>query len=64
MENIDDLAEFDEEDVKTLCASVRKPGGTIEDPNDATRQIANPGHSIPAIAEKRLKLAYYGARIY
>ena len=64
METIDDLAEFDEEDVKNLCASVRKPGGMIEDPNNATKQIANPGHSIPAIAEKRLKLACYGARIY
>ena len=64
MQTIDDLAEFEEEDVKILCASVRKPGGTIADPNDATRQIPNLGHSIPAIAEKRLKLACYGARIY
>ena len=64
LETITDLADFDEEDIKILCASVRKPGGTIGDPNDNTRRIPNPGFSIPAIAEKRLKLACYGARIY
>ena len=49
LESVDDLIEFEEDDVKILCASVRKPGGTIEDPVDATRRIANPGHSIPVI---------------
>ena len=60
METIDDLIEFDDDDVKILCASVRKPGGTIDDPNDAARTIPNPGHSISAISEKRLKLAMRG----
>ena len=64
LEVITDLIEFDDEDVKTLCASVRKPGGTIPDPSGARRQVQNPGHSIPAISEKRLKLACYGSRIY
>ena len=64
LETITDLADFNEEDVKVLCASVRKPGGTVVDPNDKTRQIPNPGFNIPAIAEKRLKLACYGARMY
>ena len=64
LETINDLADFDEDDVKILCASVRKPGGTVEDPNDNTRQIPYPGFSIPAIVGKRLKLACYGARIY
>ena len=64
LEVMADLIEFDDEDVKTLCASVRKPGGTIPDPAGARRQIQDPGHSIPAISEKRLKLACYGSRIY
>ena len=36
----------------------------MEDPDDDTRQIPNPGFSISAIVEERLKLACYGARIY
>ena len=64
LETISDLADFDEDDVKILCASVRKPGGTVTDPHDEMRRIPNPGFSIPAIAEKRLKLACYGAKIY
>ena len=61
---MDDLIEFDDEDIKVLCASVRKPGGTIIDPANANNTIPNPGHSIPAIAEKRLKLACYASKIY
>ena len=64
MESIEDLTEFEDDDVKVLCASVRKPGGTIQDPNNAAQRIPNPGHSVPAISEKRLKLACYGAKIY
>ena len=59
-----DLLEFDDAGIKTLCSSVRKPGGLITDPNDANRQIVDPGFSIPAICEKRLKWAVYGAKMY
>ena len=62
--SMEDLAEFDEQDIKILCSSVRKPGGTVPDAADPNRMIPNPGYNIPAIAEKRLKLAAYGARIY
>jgi len=61
---IEDLLEFDDSGIKTLCASVRKPGGMIRDPNDLNRQIVAPGFHIPAICEKRLKWAAYGAKIY
>ena len=64
LETMADLAEFKESDIKILCSSVQKPGGTIEDPNDATRRIPNPGFNILEIAEKMLKLACYGANIY
>ena len=30
---LDDFSSFDDEGIKTLCASVRKPGGLIPDPN-------------------------------
>ena len=34
------------------------------DPNDPNRQITNPGFNIPAICEKRLKWAAFGAKVY
>jgi len=61
---IDDLVDFDDDEIKILCQSVRKPGGTVQDPNDPTRTIPDPGFKVPAICEKRLKLAANGARIY
>ena len=61
---IEDLLEFDDDGIKTLCSSVRKPGGLVVDPNDPNRQITNPGFNIPAICEKRLRWAAYGAKIY
>ena len=62
--SMEDLAEFDKDDIVTLCTSVRKPGGLITDPNNILRQITNPGTSIPSICESRLILAAYGARMY
>ena len=61
---IDDLLEFNEEGIKTLCSSVRKPGGLVTDPNDPNCQITNPGFNIPVIREKRMRWAAYGAKIY
>lgn len=72
-EGISDLgsfALFSKDDIKTLCSSVRKPGGTIPDPNatvavGATRPtISNPGFRIPAICESRLIDAAYTATLY
>ena len=66
-QGMDDLAEistFDEDDIQRLCAAVRKPGGTIADPNNAGQTMPDPGQSIPAISESRLKLATYGAKLY
>ena len=35
LENLEDLLEFDKDGIKSICASVRKPGGQIEDPSNA-----------------------------
>ena len=59
----DDFAEFDDDSIKILCASVRKPGGLIDDEEEGVR-VPNPGHAIPAICEERLKQAAYAAKIY
>ena len=65
---ISDFVEFDKDGIETLCATVRKPGGTIPNPNagnaGAPVTIPNPGYSIPAICEKRLVSPAYAAGIY
>ena len=64
LDALTELADFDAAEIKTLCQAVRKPGGTIIDPNNATRVIQNPGHNIPSICEGRLILACYGDSLY
>ena len=41
---ITDFAEFEQSDIETLCSSVRKPGGTVANPNAAA---ANAPATIP-----------------
>ena len=60
--------------IKTLCASMRKPAGTIAQPGWiapnpnlnglVAPQAPHPGRVIPAICEQRLMMAAYGASIY
>ena len=64
MNVLSDLVDFDDGEIKTLCQSTRKPGGSIPDPNDPDRMILDPGFKIPSVCEKKLKLAANGARLY
>ena len=64
LETIEDFLEFDEECIKVLCNSVRKPGGLMEDVANAGNMMNNPGFSISAISERRMKQASYIARIF
>ena len=64
LDSFESMMDFSKEDIKSLCSSIRKPGGLVVDPNDADRQVQNPGLSIPAIAESRLITCAYGANIY
>ena len=64
LQDLTDLLEFDDGSIKSLCSSVRKPGGQIDDPNNVGQRISNPGFNIPAICEKRLQLACYAAKSY
>ncbi len=64
LKNLEDLLEFDKEGIKSLCASVRKPGGQIVDPSNAGQMITNPGFNIPAICKKCLQLACFAAKTY
>ena len=65
---LEDLEQFQTADIKTLCSSLSKPGGTIEVPNPANarwnRRIPIPGHNISALFKTRMLLTAYGAEIY
>ena len=77
-EGLDDLSEIgelaDDDGIKTLCSSVRKPAGTMPqpgwqepdpNPNQLTApRVARIGKDIPVICKQRLTLAAYGAAIY
>ena len=62
------FTEFEKEDINTLCLSVRKPGGTVLNPNAAAAgapaMIPNPDYSVPAICEKQLVSTACSTRIY
>ena len=71
LDDMDSFIEFDEAGIKTLCNSVRKPGGRIPDPNYVAAiagaphpLVSNPGMHIPAICETKMILAAYTAHIY
>ena len=72
--DFDSFKSFDKDDIKSLCYTIRRPGGTIPNPIYVApvageiaampENIHNPGVSIPAICESRLVLAAYGSKIY
>jgi hypothetical protein len=70
MENIqiDSLKYFDDKGVKILCATLRKPGGTIDEPGQGrgavARAIPNPGVYVSTRAEMNLKSACFLAMHY
>ena len=64
MDDLEEISTFDEDDIKRLCYAVRKPGGTIPNPANPGHTMPDPGQSIPAISESRLKLVTYGAKLY
>ena len=75
LDNLADIFELTEDDgIKILCASVRKPAGTMGQPgwvapnpnpnNVVAPQVPRVGQVIPAICEQRLTMAAYGSTIY
>ena len=58
----EDLVDLANEDITTLCSALRRPGGTILNP--ANEVIQNPGIPVSALAERRLKIVIYIARLY
>jgi hypothetical protein len=65
--SFDDFTTLTEDDIGDVCTNVRKPGGTIPNPNFNPNQplpgvpatIANPGTQLGHVFEKRLKMLRY-----
>ena len=63
---LDELENLDDAGVKSLCQALRKPGGTVPNPNagaaGAPATVPNPGYNVSIKAEENLKLAAYYLR--
>ena len=67
LSEVTDLQEFDEETFKQLVENLRKPGGTVQDPNPnaaAGAVIPTPAFIIGAKSQTRLKAAICIAKYY
>ena len=62
--NVMDLEEFNDEDIKSVQENLRKPAGTIVDPDDENERIARPSYVLGAKSVKRLKIAASAVRYY
>jgi hypothetical protein len=54
---IADIQMMNDSDVESMCASIRRPGGTVDDGHG--NQVPNRGQNISVIQEKKLKLMVY-----
>jgi hypothetical protein len=61
-----DLVDLADADITTLCSALRRPGGMINNPSGYAQapQIRNPDIPVSALAERRLKIMVYLARLY
>jgi hypothetical protein len=64
--SLEELENLDDKAVERLCQALKKPGGTIPNPNagaqGAPALIPNPGFNVSIKAEENLKLAAYYIR--
>jgi hypothetical protein len=63
LDTFDAFLDFSKDDIKTLCNSIRKPGGMIAAVGLGAATVNN-GLHVPAIAETRLAWAAYAAQYY
>lgn len=59
---VEDLGDFEDKDFKAIQENLRKPGGTVPNPADATRRIPTPSYVHGAKSLKRLKIAAAAVR--
>jgi len=58
LDSLEELAFMTDEKVENLCKVLRRPGGTIPNP-DGGNPLPNPGHPVSQRAEDNLQLACY-----
>ena len=64
IDDVDDLLDFDDEDLKTVMDNLRKPAGTIPDPANTAQVIPRPSYVFGAKCYKRLRTAAAAVRYY
>ena len=64
LKNISNLTHIEPDDINVICNPARKPGGTISNGARQPVPIPNPGRSIPALLQQRLKKAVMDAHHY
>ena len=42
---VEDLEEFNDEDIKAVQENLRKPAGTVTDPNNRNQRVAAPSYA-------------------
>ena len=66
LDTLDELKVLTNDEIESLCKVVRRPGGTIPNPNAGDpgqpATLLNPGEPVPLRAELNLKLACYYLR--
>ena len=62
--SVEDLEEFQDEDIKAVQDNLRKPAGTIPDPNNPGQRVGAPSYVLGAKSAKRLKIAAAAVRYY
>ena len=67
LETLDGLKVLTNDEIERLCKVVRRPGGTVPNPNAGdpgqTATLSNPGEQVPLLAELKLKLDWYYLRL-
>ena len=61
---VDDLEEFQDEDIKAVQDNLRKPAGTVPDPSNPGQRMGAPSYVLGAKSVKRLKIAAAAVRYY
>ena len=65
LDDFDTITNFTEDYMKTLCVSIRRPGGLVANLRAANpgqpAELRNPGHVVSLISEKRLLLPAFAA---
>ena len=66
LDTLDELKVLTNDEIESLCKVVRRPGGTVPNPNAGDpgqpATLSNPGEQVPLRAELNLKLACYYLR--